>query len=103
MATKTETTAADNTIEARAAAVAAAIERLSMAAAEGGAVTKDNVRELVATLTELQASLKAIRDAHMKLIRNTQSEESRSRQKARVAKALALLAAQEAAEANAGE
>ena len=83
------------------AAAKSAIAAVAAAAAVPGAVTKTNAEGFSGGITELSASLTATRAMHGKLLRVVASTASRTKKAARVAKALELLAAQEALEAGA--
>jgi predicted RecB family endonuclease len=75
--------------------LAAAIELLK---AEQGAEVQD-LDTYLAKLAEVQDACKALRGEHAKALANLASKRSRARKAERVAKALALLDAQEKAEA----
>lgn len=65
----------------------------------GAEVSKDELAAYLAELDAIVATMKAIREPHMKAIRNMASKTSRAKKAERVAKALALLEAAEAADA----
>lgn len=66
-----------------------------------GAVSKDNVQELFSLVDDLIADLRAVKEPHKKALAVVASQKSRAARQARVAKALALLAEQEAAQVKA--
>lgn len=69
----------------------------------GEEVAREDLAEYVAKLDEVVAAVKAIKEPHKKALRVQQSTEWRTKNRARVAEALALLAEKEAAEAAAAE
>lgn len=72
-----------------------ALKGVAAASAVPEAVNRDNVREFNNLIEDLIADLRKVKAGHTKMLRVAQSSESRKAKAERVAKALALLEAQE--------